>query len=150
MSETPLSQLALDLTKDFPASPREKLADYVIAKRMLDKCRATLAGKQGEYKFDCVLDNCFFSFTEIGAEAFKSFVATGASDEEVAAWIQERAKKRDREEIIAWNNQMRATRVCDLPIDRQVFLEDYIPQHLPKGRVVYVWFDIYDIEEGRI
>ena len=49
-----------------------------------------------------------------------------------------------------WNNQMRYTRPCDMPIELQVFLEGYIPQYLPKNKPVYVWFDVYDIEEKRI
>jgi hypothetical protein len=35
---------AKDLTKEYPRSPRDTLAGYVIAARMLDKCRAVLAG----------------------------------------------------------------------------------------------------------
>jgi len=32
----------------------------------------------------------------------------------------------------------------------QEFLEGYIAENLPAGRVVYYWFDVYDIEEERI
>ena len=145
-----LKLLAKDLTKDFPRSPRETLAGYVIASRMLDKCRAVVAETAGEYHFDCPLDNQFFGFTGIGAEQFKAFVATGAPDEEVAAWIVQRSKIKERPEIVAWNNKLRATRPCDMPIELQQFLEDYIPKVVPKNRPVYVWFDVYDLEEGRI
>ena len=145
-----LKLLANDLTKDFPRSPRETLAGYVIAARMLDKCRAVVAGTAGEYHFDCPLDNQFLGFTGIGADQFKAFVATGAPDDEVAAWIVEHSKIKERPEIVAWNNKLRATRPCDMPIELQQFLEDYIPKFLPKNRPVYVWFDVYDLEEGRI
>lgn len=149
MNET-LKLLAKDLTKEFPRSPRETLAGYVIAARMLDKCRAALAETAGEYHFDCPLDNQFLGFTGISAEQFKAFVATGAPDDEVAAWIVEHSKIKERPEIVAWNNKLRATRPCDMPIELQQFLEDYIPKFLPKNRPVYVWFDVYDLEEGRI
>ena len=148
MSDNSLN--ALDLSKDYPASPRETLAGYVIAKRTLDKCRAKLAGTNAEYHFDCPLDNQFFGFAEIEPDAFKEFVATGADDAAVADWIAANAKPRERREIIAWNNKMRSTRLCDMPIELQEFLEGYIPQYIPAGRIVYVWFDVYDIEEGRI
>ena len=141
---------ALDLDKDYPASPRETLAGYVIAKRTLDKCRAKIAGTNGEYHFDCPLDNQFFGFVEIKPDAFEEFVATEADDDAVAQWIESNAKPRERREIIAWNNKMRSTRLCEMPIELQEFLEGYIPQHIPAGRIVYVWFDVYDIEEGRI
>ncbi|MEM9160301.1 MAG: DUF5069 domain-containing protein [Verrucomicrobiota bacterium] len=150
MSEETLKDLALDLNEAFPASPRETLGGYVIAKRTLDKCRAVLSGMNSEYHFDCPLDNFFFGFVEITADAFKAFLATGADDDAVAEWIQANAKEREKREIIAWNNKMRATRVCDMPIELQEFLEGYIPKFIPAGKIVYVWFDVYDIEEGRI
>ena len=141
---------ALDLSKDFPRSPRETVAGYIIAGRVIDKCRAVIAGTNGEYHFDCPLDQTFFSFTEICADAFKEFLATGADDEAVAKWILENAKERPVEEIVAWNNDLRYKRINEMPIELQVFIEGYIPECLPKGSIVYYWFDIYDIEEGRI
>ncbi len=150
MTDTNDTPRALDLNTDYPASPRQTLAGYVIAKRTLDKCRAALAGTNGEYHFDCPLDNCFLGFTEITADTFKAQVATGASDAEMAEWIEANAKPREKREIIAWNNDMRCRRICDMPIELQEFLEGYIPQYIPAGKVVYVWFDVYDIEEGRI
>lgn len=147
---TTINKLALDLTKTFPRSPRATLAGYVIAGRTLDKCRAAIAGTNAEYHFDCPLDNQFLGFAEIKAEDFKNFVATGADDEAVAAWIQKNAKPRDRQEIIKWNNKLRYTRPCDMPIELQEFLEGYIPKYIPAGKIVNNWFDVYDIEEKRI
>jgi Domain of unknown function (DUF5069) len=144
--------LAKDLTKDYPRSPRETLAGYVIAARTLDKCRATLAGTAGEYHFDCPLDNFFFAFAEISAENFKNFVATGASDKEVTHWIERTAKKRPRIEIIKWDNDWRYKRFSDLPDAIQEFMEDYIPQFIPariRHHIDY-FFDVYDAEEKRI
>jgi hypothetical protein len=42
MDTNKVKNLARDLSKDFPRSPRETLAGYVIAARTLDKCRAAL------------------------------------------------------------------------------------------------------------
>lgn len=145
-----LSDLALDLTQDVPRSPRVTLGGYVVAARCLDKCRAVVAGTNGEYHFACPLDNLFFEFTGIDAEAFKAFVATGADDDAVAAWINEHATRRDRQEVIRWNNGLRDKRISEMPIELQEFLEGYIPECLPEGAVVHVWFDVYDIEEGRL
>lgn len=145
-----LTQQAKDLSKDYPRSPRETLGGYVVAARALDKCRAVLAGSNGEYHFDCPLDKTFFEFTGISGDAFKEFVATGADDEAVADWIQERSQVKDAREVIAWNNKMRSLRPCDMAIEVQEFLEGYIPENLPANKPVYVWFDVYDIEEERI
>ena len=76
MDTSKLKNLTKDLTKDFPRSPRETIAGYVIAARTLDKCRATLVGTAGDYHFDCRLDNFFFGFAEIVANEFKDFVST--------------------------------------------------------------------------
>lgn len=140
---------ALDLTKTFPRSPRETLGGYVHAGRMLDKCRAVVAGTNGEYHYNCPLDGFFFGFTGIDAEEFKTFVATGADDDAVADLIKEHSKVKDPEAVIQWNNKMRDTRLSELPVPLQVFLEGYIPTAVPKGKVVRVWFDVYDMEEGR-
>lgn len=144
------SSHALDLTKQFPRSPRETLGGYVHAGRMLDKCRATLAGTAGEYHYDCPLDGQLLGFTGIDAESFKTFVATGADDAAVADWITKNSKIKDRSEVVAWNNKMRDMRLSDMPVKLQLFLEDYIPKFLPPNRPVRVWFDVYDLEEKRI
>lgn len=145
-----LKLLASDLTKTFPRSPRETLAGYVVAARTLDKCRAVLAGTNGEYHFDCPLDKTFFDFVGIDSSAFKDQVATGATDSEVAEWITAHSKITGETERVLWNNKMRHTRPCDMAPELQVFLEGYIPQFIRKDRPVYVWFDVYDIEEQRL
>ena len=62
---------APDLTKQPPRSPRVRLGGYVILPRMLDKGRATLAGKHGEYKYACPLDQRWLEFAGINAEGLK-------------------------------------------------------------------------------
>jgi len=145
-----LKFLAKDLSKEPPRSPREKLAGYIIAARLLDKCRAHLNGTAGEYNFAHFMDNLFFEFTGINAQAFKAFVATGATDEEVAEWIREHSKQQDRLAVVQWNNQLLDATIKTLPDRFQLFAEDYIAQHVPKHRPVYHVFDIFDLEEGRL
>jgi len=143
-------KLAKDLTTDFPRSPRETLGGYVLAARMIDKCRAVINGTNGEYHYNCPLDQRILSFTGIHADALKNFAATGASDEEIGEWINTHSKVQSREEIIQWNNQQRDLRLSDLPLPVQVYMEDYIKQYVPAGKIVYHWFDVYDYEEGRL
>ena len=50
---------AIDLTQRPPRSPRVRLGGYVILPRMLDKGRATINNKAGEYHFNCPLDQRF-------------------------------------------------------------------------------------------
>jgi len=145
-----LKLLARDLSKAFPRSPRETLAGYVIAARAVDKCRAVLAGTAGEYHSGCPVDAMFLDFAGIPYAQFKEFVATGATDAEIAAWIQKTARPRPRIEIIRWNNELRAKRLSELPDGIQEYMEDYIPKYVPRNRPVYVFFDVYDLEEQRI
>ena len=144
--------LARDLRggKEFPRSPRETFAGYVLAARAVDKCRAVLVGWQGEYHSNCPLDQRWLKFAEIDYDAFRSFVATGATDLQIATWIGEQAKKRPRAEIILWNNRERDLRLSDLPPETQEYMEDYIASFLPRNRVIYHWFDVYDLEEERL
>ena len=144
--------LARDLRdgKQYPRSPRETLGGYVIAARVLDKCRAVLAGTEGEYKYNNPMDIVFFEFAGITAEAFKDFVATGAADEAVGEWIKANAKQKERIEVVKWNNLQRYKTLRERPGESQLRLEDYIAANHPKGAVVYHWFDVLDIEEGRL
>src|SRR5437762_14326255 len=88
--------LARDLRdgKQFPRSPRATLGGYVLAARAVDKCRAVLVDCQGEYHSNCPLDQRWLSFAEIDYGDFRSLVASGAIDDETAAWIEKNAKKR--------------------------------------------------------
>lgn len=144
--------LARDLRdgKKFPRSPRETLGGYVLAARALDKCRAVLVGWEGEYHSNCPLDQTWLKFAEIDYAEYRLFVATGATDDEVAAWIGEHAKKRSRAEVIVWNNQQRELRLSDLSPELQEYMEDTIASGIPRSRVVYCFFDVYDLEEKRL
>ena len=133
-----------------PRSPRVTLGGFVVVARTLDKCRAVLDGTEGEYHFDCPLDNLFSEFSGITADVFREKVATGANDEEIAAWIQSQTSAIPRIDVIKWNNSLRYKRISEMPDELQEFLEDYIPKYLPADKIVYYWFDVYDIEEGRI
>jgi hypothetical protein len=136
--------------KEFPRSPRETFAGYVLAARAVDKCRAVLVGWGGEYHSNCPLDQMWLKFAEIKYDDFRAFVASGATDDEIATWIGEHAKKRSRAEIIAWNNKLRDQRLSEMSSEIQEYMEDYIKEFIPRNRVVYSWFDVYDIEEERI
>ena len=147
-----LASLAKDLSKEFPRSPRDLVAGYVIGARTLDKCRAFLNDSLGEYHFNCPLDNMFFDFAGISAEQFQKFVGTGATDAEVESWVSRHAKPRERIEVIKWNNSLRYKRISELPDAMQEYMEDYIPQFVPahlRHHIDY-FFDIYDAEEKRM
>ena len=149
MNKDKVQQLARDLRKTPPRSPRERLGGFVIAARMLDKARADLLGINGEYNFyPCGLGAYFWRFTGLDAMKFKEFVAAGASDEEVGKWVRENTTQKDAKAIVKWNNEMIGLRICDLPEQVQEYFETYIPQFCHPESKVKFFFDVYDVEEG--
>ena len=150
MNQEKLKLLAKDLTKEFPRSPRATLGGYVLAARCIDKCRAVLNGTAGEYHYACPLDMRWLTFSGINADELKEFVGTGATDAEISDWIKAHAKQKERGEVIQWNNSERDLRLSDLPLPLQEFMEDYIQEFVPRNRVVYHWFDVFDLEEERL
>jgi hypothetical protein len=122
-----VTALAPDLTKTSPRSPRAPLGNYkIIAARALDKCRAELAGSSGPYHFNCPLDRVFFRFSGIDAGQFKSFVATGASDQEVADWIAKESKVQDKTKIATWALLFRLN-----PVTLVLDLDDWFHRRKP-------------------
>ncbi len=85
-TKTIMSLHTPDLTKQPPRSARVRLGGYVILPRMLDKGRATNAGKNGEYNYACPLDQRFLEFVGIDPKALKKQLKK--SDTEVLAWIE--------------------------------------------------------------
>ena len=86
-----VKQLAPNLQQEEPRAKDVELGGFKMAARALDKCRAELAGTAGEFHFNCPMDQRFFGNSGIGAESFREFVASGASDQEVEEWIRTNA-----------------------------------------------------------
>jgi hypothetical protein len=133
-----------DLTKYPPRSPRVKLGGYVILPRMLDKGRALLAGLQGEYHYNCPLDQRFLDFVGIDAEALKAVLPQ--SDTDVLAWINANAKhKRTAPEIAAWS-AWQEQRGPDNPEGREYFNELHTTL-APTRTDIVNWFDVLDVDD---
>ncbi len=94
---------APDLTRRPPRSPQTLLGSYALAARALDKCRAALAGRAGPYHFNCCVDRDFLKFSGIKAEEFEQFVASGATDSEVATWIAKTSCIQNPGRVAAWS-----------------------------------------------
>jgi hypothetical protein len=98
---------AKDLTKVAPRSPYETIGGFAIIARTIDKCRAKIAGTNGEYHFDCPLDNVLFSFKGIKGDDFKAYVSEGHTDEEIAKWVKDNGIAKSDAEIEAWSKSFR-------------------------------------------
>jgi len=105
---------APDLTQRPPRSPRVRLGGYAMLARMLDKARATLVGKQGEYIYGNPMDQHFFTFTNIRQDALLQEVEAGRGDWEIVRWINAQANpKRSAHEVRAWSADLETMPVGD-------------------------------------
>ena len=144
--QTLMSSHTPDLTKQPPRSPRVRLGGYATLPRMLDKCRAEIAGKNGEYHYNCPLDQVFLEFAGIDAEALKKEIATGRGDGEILEWITANAKfKRTEPEIVAWT-ALREHAAPNNPDGREYFNAEHL-RVAPKRTDFVTWFDYLDIDD---
>jgi len=116
----------------------------VILPRMLDKGRASLAGKNGEYHYACPLDQRFLEFAGIDPEALKKELPK--SDTEVLAWIEQHAKyKRTGPEIAAWS-AWQEQRSPDNTGGRE-YLNEIHKKGAPNREDIATWFDVLDMDD---
>ena len=121
MNAERLHALALDLNRTAPRSPRAALGNFpAVAARLVDKCRAELAGWSGSYHYNCPMDRKFFAASGLDAEALRQFIATGASDAEVAAWMSQNAAPQQKK-ITDWSRRFLAN-----PLWRLLDFEDWL------------------------
>jgi hypothetical protein len=137
---------APDLTQHPPRSARIRLGGYAILPRMLDKGRATINGKNGEYHFNCPLDQRFLGFAGIDAASIKKQLAAGKGDGEILQWIEKNAKhKHSHVEIKAWSDFAEQR----VPMDNES--RDYFSQILskaaPKREDIGTWFELLDVDD---
>ena len=136
-----------DLSKQPPRSARVRLGGYVILPRMLDKGRATVTGKNGEYHYNCPLDQQFLNFVGIDAEALKAELAAGKSDTEILGWIQTSAKSpRAPWEIDAWTT-FQDRRGPDSDAETLEFFAGYVKQFTTVREDIRSWFDVLDVDD---
>jgi len=137
---------APDLTQRPPRSARVRLGGYAILPRMLDKGRATVAGKHGEFHYNCPLDQHFLDYVGIDAAKLKKQLAAGKGDKEILDWITANAKhKHTDQEIAAWSTYQDSRVPTDL--ESRQFFNDYHAKLAPKREDVVSWFDILDIDD---
>lgn len=135
-----------DLTQHPPRSPRVRLGGYVILPRCLDKGRATLAGKNGEYHYACPLDMRLLDFVGIEPEAMKKELAGGKSDSEMLEWIEKNARfKRSPLEIAAFSSLAEARAPGD-PETRE-FFNGLHSKAAPGREDIFTFFDLLDVDD---
>ena len=137
---------APDLTKRPPRSPRVRLGGYALLPRCLDKGRAALAGKNGDYHFDCPLDQHILNFAGIKAVELKKQLAAGKGDEAILQWITAHSKTQPTAwEIAQWSAYQDQRGPGDLG-SREYFTG--LLRKLSTTRPdILTWFDLLDLDD---
>ena len=113
---------AKDLTKQAPTSPRTRIGGYPLLGRMADKGRAVIAGTEGEYHFDCPLDNMLFDFKGVKGSEVKPLLEAGKSDLEIALWLDSTGIPKTDEDKQEWAKGLEAYRPYDNPEKKEWFV----------------------------
>jgi hypothetical protein len=138
---------APDLTQRPPRSPRCRLGGYACLPRMLDKGRATIVGKNGEYHYDCPLDQRILSFLGIDAQALKTQLAAGKGDEEILQWINANAKNKHSEwEIEQWSSFMEK-RGPTSDAETLGFFVETVGKITKTREDIHTWGDLLDLDD---
>jgi hypothetical protein len=136
----------MDLTVRAPRSARVRLGGFVILPRVLDKGRASLAGKNGEYNYNCPLDEHFFRFVGVEAGAMLKQLALGKGDGEILQWIHGNSRTKPNPwQINTWSAYHEHRVPTDL--DSREFFQNY---HQSVGRDredIAGWFDVLDLDD---
>jgi hypothetical protein len=137
---------SLDLTKQPPRSPRVRLGGYAILARCLDKGRATINGKNGEYHYACPLDQRVLEFAGVDPEGLKKELAAGKGDGEILEWINANGKiKRTDSEIVAWTALQEQRAPSD--VESREYFHGLHAKIAPKREDIANWFDLLDVDD---
>ena len=125
--------------------PRDRLAGFAIASPAVDKCRASLTGKLGEYHYNCPVDNLLFTFKGITPEQFKAIVRTSANYEEIGIWLESMGTPKTPAEVKAWSDGMEAISPMSNPEKRAFFIKNCSALGLnPETSSTFDWLDADD------
>jgi hypothetical protein len=137
----------MDLTRQPPRSPYERLDGYVWLPRLIDKARAYVAGTLGEYRYiDCPLNAHLLHFLAIEADRMASVIAERPTDEQVVQWIEAHAIPHPHS-IRELFNQRFIRFKGETPAQHQVYQE--MSDRLAMGQRITGYFDLLDLDDGR-
>lgn len=142
-----ITTLAPDLRTRAPRSLRCRLGGYAVLPRLLDKCRAHLAGTPGDYHYNCPLDQQFLAFTGIDADKLKQQIASSEGDAEILTWIHANAPiSRTPWEIEQWSTYQ-DRRAPELNTDLFTYFQQVLTSHNPARGDVRSWADLLDLDD---
>ena len=137
----------MDLTQEFPRSPKEKIAGLNHIPRMIDKARADQQNALGEYIYPCPMDKIMLEFLNVDSNTFQK-KACGTTEKDLLDWITLQCQNRSCEDQETANLKILKTQP-DSPEKWQTFhkIRDGVD---PSRTDITTWADLIDLEEGRL
>lgn len=140
----------MDLTKELPRSPNDRLGGIAMLPRTIDKARARLAGTIGEYVYGdkSSFDKVLLDFLGVSESEFLEGVKLSPDDAAVLRWLQSHGTRHTQAEI----EQFTAVFLNDGDddADRARFAERKAALAPDIQARVKGWADLLDVREGRI
>ena len=137
----------MDLSREFPRSPKQKIAGLVQLGRMIDKGRAYKEKRLADYIYPCPLDKIILNFLRIDSDTFAKMVVD-KKDDEISIWAKDLTKSKSSREISVVNKQI-LDRKPDSQ-DRLQYFNEIRDKIDPSRTDIITWVDLLDLEEGRI
>jgi hypothetical protein len=114
---------------------------------MLDKGRATLVGKNGEYHYNCPLDQHILKFAGIDPKKLLAELKTGKGDGEILEWIAANSKtKRTAWEIQQWSDY-HDRRGPDSDAETMQFFAGYVARLTQTREDLRTWVDVLELDD---
>src|SRR6476661_7652088 len=136
-----------DLTQRPPRSFRVRLGGFVILARMLDKGRATLSKKNGEYNYNSSTDQHLVRFLGFNTDDMSKELAAGKGDGEILQWVQSHSKTpRAPWEIEAWSSFMER-RGPDSDAETLAFFAEQLGRLSKTREDVKTWFEFGELDD---
>ena len=136
---------AKNLTKEAPTSPHKRVGGYVILGRMTDKYRASLKGNIGEYHTGCPLDMMLLDFKGVPYADIKKELDGGATDEQIAEYLDAHGTSMTAAEIETWSDSMDEVNPYYNPEKKDWFAGECAKLGLdPAKTTLFEWLDADD------
>jgi uncharacterized protein DUF5069 len=140
----------MDLTKDYPRSPRERLLGVPMLPRTIDKARALLSDTIGEYIYGekSSFDVAVLKYLGLTPGEFLEGVRESPDDAAMSRWLAAHARKTTPQEAEAFAVDF--LNDGDDDADRARFRERVAKLPANVRDRVKGWADLLDVAEGRI
>jgi hypothetical protein len=129
-----------------PRSPRSRLGGFAHLPRLIDKARAAVSGTLGDYHYNCPIDQRFFAFSGIDADAFLAEVKAGKGDGQLLAYVTAHLNPaRADSQIASWSHWFEQLVPSDP--DTRAFFNDVHRKNAPHRTDIATWFDWLELDD---